>query len=109
MFRSCKKVYKELEFFSLLKELGPAEDAHTRDYATIASREEAEAYGAELAKLDPAKAIAFAIESTVDGDLPLTMIGVSHEPGVARALSMDYLDGVKPVLADDGAPRSRMM
>jgi DNA polymerase I len=96
-----KKVYKELEFYSLLKELGPAEDAHTRDYATIASREEAEAYGAQLAKLGAAKAIAFAIESTVDGDLPLTMIGVSHEQGVARALSMDYLDAVRPVLADE--------
>jgi len=96
-----KKVYKELEFYSLLKELGPTEDAHTRDYATLASREEGEGYGAELAQLDPAKAIAFAIESTVDGDLPLTMIGVSYEPGVARALSMDYLDAVKPILEDE--------
>ena len=31
-----KKIYKELEFYSLLKELGPAEDRHTRDYAIIA-------------------------------------------------------------------------
>ncbi len=30
-----KKVYKELEFYSLLKEVGPTEDAHTRDYASI--------------------------------------------------------------------------
>src|SRR5580692_5446560 len=81
-----KKVYKELEFYSLLKEVGPTEDAHTRDYSSIATREEAVAYGASLAKLDAGKAIAFAIESTVDGDLPLTMIGVSSEPGVARAL-----------------------
>ena len=29
-----KKVYKELEFYSLLKEVGPTEDSHTRDYAT---------------------------------------------------------------------------
>jgi DNA polymerase-1 len=32
---ALKKVYKELEFFSLLKELGPAEDSHTRDYQTV--------------------------------------------------------------------------
>ncbi len=100
-----KKVYKELEFYSLLKELGPTEDAHTRDYATIATREEAIEYSASLAQLDPATAIAFAIESTVDGDLPLTMIGVSYQPGVARALSIDFIDAVKPVLEDERRPK----
>ena len=95
-----KKVYKELEFYSLLKELGPAEDSHTRDYRSIFSREAAMEYGASLAKLDPAKPVAFAIESTMDGGLPLTMIGVSYQPGVARALSIDFIDGVKPVLED---------
>jgi DNA polymerase-1 len=96
-----KKVYKELEFYSLLKEVGPTEDSHTRDYATIATREEAVAYGASLAKLDPATPIAFAIESTVEGDLPLTMLGVSSQPGVARALSIDFIDALKPVLEDE--------
>ncbi|MGA2213588.1 MAG: DNA polymerase I [Bryobacteraceae bacterium] len=100
-----KKVYKELEFYSLLKEVGPAEDAHTRDYASIASREEAVAYGASLSKLDPTKPIAFAIESSMDGGLPLTMLGVSYEPGVARALSMDYIDAVKPILEDAERPK----
>ncbi len=80
-----KKVYKELEFYSLLKELGPTEDSHTRDYSSFFSREEAMEYGASLAKLDPTKPIAFAIESTMDGGLPLTMIGVSYQPGIARA------------------------
>jgi DNA polymerase-1 len=96
-----KKVYKELEFYSLLKEVGPTEDAHTRDYASIATREEAVEYGVSLAKLDPAKPIAFAIESTAAGDLPLTMIGVSYQPGIARALSIDFIDAVKAVLEDE--------
>jgi DNA polymerase I len=96
-----KKVYKELEFYSLLKEVGPTEDAHTRDYASILTREEAEDYGATLVKLDGAKPIAFAIESTMDGGLPLTMLGVSYQPGVARALSIDFIDAVKPVLEDE--------
>ena len=51
-----KKVYKELEFYSLLKEVGPTEDAHTRDYASIFSREEAAEFGASLAKLDAREA-----------------------------------------------------
>jgi len=100
-----KKVYKELEFYSLLKELGPAEDSHTRDYASIASREEAVAYAADLTKLDPVRTIAFAIESTMDGGLPLTMLGVSYEPGIARALSMDYIDALKPILEDAERPK----
>ncbi len=96
-----KKVYKELEFYSLLKEVGPTEDAHTRDYATIATREEAAEYAAALAELGPSKPIAFAIESTVEGDLPLTMLGVSYQPGVARAISADFIDALKPILEDE--------
>ncbi len=100
-----KKVYKELEFYSLLKEVGPTEDSHTRDYTSVATREEAAEYGASLAKLDPAKPIAFALESTMDGGLPLTMLGVSYEPGIARALSIDYLDALKPILEDAARPK----
>jgi DNA polymerase-1 len=95
-----KKIYKEMEFYSLLKELGPAEDAHTRDYATIASRDEAVEYAAALQKLDPSRPIAFALESPPEGELPLTMLGVSFEPGAARALSSEYLDLLKPILED---------
>ena len=43
-----KKVYKELEFYSLLKEVGPTEDSHTRDYASILTREEAVEFAASL-------------------------------------------------------------
>jgi DNA polymerase-1 len=95
-----KKIYKELEFYSLLKELGPTEDAHTRDYRMIATREEAEAYVAALSQLDPAQPIAFAIQSSVEGDLPFTMIGVASDAGVARALSTEHLDLLKPLLED---------
>jgi DNA polymerase I len=100
-----KKIYKELEFYSLLKEAGPTEDAHTRDYATIATREEAVAYAQILAGLDAATPIAFAIESTADGGLPLTMVGVAWQPGIARAISTDYLDALKPVLEDARRPK----
>src|SRR6202162_4287011 len=43
-----KKIYKEMEFYSLLKEVGPTQDAHTRDYATVASRERAFQSGERL-------------------------------------------------------------
>jgi DNA polymerase-1 len=100
-----KKIYKEMEFYSLLKELGPAEDSHTRDYATIPSREEAVEYAQSLAKLDAGKPVAFALQSSVEGDLPLTMTGVAFQPGVARALSSDFLDVLKPILEDPARPK----
>jgi DNA polymerase-1 len=100
-----KKVYKELEFYSLLKEAGPSEEAHTRDYATVGSREDAVEYVAMLTKLDPGKPIAIALQSTVEGDLPLTMIGVSHQAGEARALSTEHIDLLKPILEDARRPK----
>jgi DNA polymerase I len=95
-----KKIYKELEFYSLLKEVGPADDSSTRDYATIASRDEAASYAAALEKLDSGKTVAFAVQSSQEGDLPLTTVGVSFQSGVARALSSEYLDLLKPILGD---------
>jgi DNA polymerase-1 len=100
-----KKVYKELEFYSLLKEAGPSEESHTRDYATVGSREEAVEYVSMLTKLDPSKPIAIAIQSSAEGDLPLTMIGVSHQTGEARALSTEHLDLLKPILEDAKRPK----
>ncbi len=37
---ALKAVYKELEFYSLLKELGPSEDTRTRDYRVLTTPEE---------------------------------------------------------------------
>ncbi|HYL37939.1 MAG TPA: DNA polymerase I [Bryobacteraceae bacterium] len=96
---ALKKIYRELEFYSLLKELAPVED-FTRDYRVLADREEAAAYAATLRKLDPSKPVAFAIQSAPEGELALTMLGVSFEAGVARALSTEYLEELRPILED---------
>src|SRR5258708_1475676 len=100
-----KKVYKELEFYSLLKEAGPSEESHTRDYAIGGSREEGVGYVSMLSTLDTRRPIAFAIQSSVEGDLPLTMIGVSHQAGEARALSTEYLDLLQPILENADRPK----
>src|SRR5271166_280243 len=55
-----KKIYKELEFFSLLKELGPTEDSHTRDYATLETREAVEQY---LAAIPSGTPVAVALQT----------------------------------------------
>jgi len=95
-----KKIYKELEFYSLLKELAPTDDSSTRDYAVLSGQEQVAAYAADLQKLEPDHPIAFAIQSGGDGDLPLAMIGISTQAGVGRAVSAEYLNILKPILED---------
>ena len=41
---ALKAIYKELEFFSLIRELGPTEDSHTRDYSVFGSPEQLDAW-----------------------------------------------------------------
>ncbi len=96
---ALKPIYKELEFYSLLKELGLTEDSHTRDYRTIETREEIAEY---LARIGPDARVSVAIESAREGELPLTMIGMAIEEGEGRAISTGHLDLLKPLLEDAG-------
>ena len=75
---ALRSIYKELEFTSLLREVGPADDSHTRDYQTLTTREEVAAY---LDAVPADAAIAIAVQTAGDGDLPLTMIGIAWNPG----------------------------
>jgi DNA polymerase-1 len=99
---ALKQIYKELEFFSLLKELGPTEDAHTRDYGTLETRQAVENY---LAAMPAGLPLAIAIQSSDAGDLPLTMVGIAYKPGEARAFSTDFLAAAKPLLEDASRPK----
>ncbi len=94
---ALKAVYKELEFYSALKELGPTEDSHTRDYQTLTTREQVVDYVAGLPSDRPA---AIAVLTANAGELPLTMLGIAGKPGEARALSAEYSDVLKPWLED---------
>ena len=100
--QALKQIYKELEFFSLLKELGPTEDAHTRDYGTLETRSAVENY---IASMPPDAPVAIAIQSSAKEDLPLTMAGIAYKPGEARAFSVDFLDAAKPLLEDASRPK----
>ena len=94
---ALKQVYKDLEFYSLLKELGPSEDTSDRDYGVL---ESGEAVAEFLAAIPANAPIAIAIRETADAGLPLTMIGIAHQSGSARAFSTDFLAYAKPLLED---------
>ncbi|HZU25261.1 MAG TPA: DNA polymerase I [Bryobacteraceae bacterium] len=99
---TLRQVCKELEFFSLLKELGAVDDAHTRDYGTLSDEPAVRQY---LDALPLGERVAVAILSGGEEDLPLTMVGLSAKPGEARAFSADFIEAARPVLEDETRPK----
>src|SRR5579863_8363620 len=79
---ALKPLYKELEFFSHLKELGPSEDARPRDFAPL---ETAEAVAAFVAGVPKGTPLALAFSS--DG----TEIGLACRAGEARSVPLSRI------------------
>src|SRR5262249_43456089 len=89
-------IYKEMEFFSLLKELAPTEDTRPRDYAVVATADELLGWLAE-AKGAP---VAVAIAKAAEGEFALDTVGLAWRPGEARAVTTDLLPAIRPWLED---------
>jgi len=94
-----KAVYKELEFHSLLKELGSGEDTRTRDYRVIRDAEELQAW---LAGAGP---VTIAISKSADGEFALDTIGMARTPGEARAVTSELLPALRTWLEDAAASK----
>lgn len=93
---ALKQIYKEMEFFSLLRELGAQEDTGPRDYQTIDTAEAAKAYFDGVAAGAP---LAMALA-------PATMleparVGLCAAEGVARSMTLEHLDAGRPTIAHD--------
>jgi DNA polymerase-1 len=97
-----KTVYKELEFHSLLKELGPAEDTRERDYRVIQGPDELKAW---LATVPAGTPVAVAISKSAEGEFALDTVGMAWREGEARAVTSENLAYLKPWLEDAGAPK----
>jgi DNA polymerase I len=93
---SLKSIYKELEFFSLLKDLAPEDDSSSRDYSVIT---ETQAIHEWLSKRPPDHPLAVSI------DLTNGFIGLSYRVGQGRAVPIAALDVVKPVLQSETVPK----
>jgi DNA polymerase-1 len=92
-----RQIYKDLEFFSLARELGPVEDSAKRDYATFENAEDLRAW---LAELPGDAAIAVAIDSAREGELPMTTVGLSARPGEGRSFDVAMIGEVRELLED---------
>ncbi|MBV9085773.1 MAG: DNA polymerase I, partial [Acidobacteriaceae bacterium] len=94
---ALKSLFKELEFFSLLKDLPPEDDSASRDYTTLNDHATAKEW---LAQRAPAAPLAIAL------DLTNSYLGLSYRIGEGRAVPLALLDAVKPVLESDAVPKA---
>jgi len=106
---ALKQVYKELEFHSLLKELGPSEDTRARDYQAL----ESAAALAEWLQAVPADApVAVAIAESRPGELDLDItpstIGAAWKSGEGRSAPLAppaQMAALTPWLEDAARPK----
>ncbi len=97
-----KSIYKDMEFHSLLKELGPAEDTRVRDYGCVAGPDELQAW---LASVPLGVPVAEANSRSAEGEFALDTIGLAWRPGQARAVAGENLSHLKPWLEDAGVSK----
>jgi DNA polymerase I len=105
---TLKQIYKELEFFSLIKELGPSEDSHTRDYGSL---ETVEALDAWIETIPPDSVVAVEIRPAEADSLTPASAGFAWKIDEGRSATvdtvrasskaMDMLASDRPKLAHD--------
>jgi len=96
---ALRQIYRELEFFSLLKELEPEAPAVTavREYRTLDSAEDVTRHLSEI----PADApVAVMLAPAGEGELAVGMLGLAWKPGESRAVPLSLVDCVRPLLED---------
>ena len=97
-----KAIYKELEFHSLLKELGPGDDTRVRDYQVIPAPADLQAW---LAAVPEGTPVAVAISRSDESEFALDTIGLAWRPGEARAVTAENVAALKPWLEDAARPK----
>ena len=94
---ALKPLYKELEFFSHLKELGPSEDTRTRDFAALTDADALRAYVGGVPK-EAALAISWSEE--------LGEYGLACRTCEARSLVSSRLEELRPELENADLPKA---
>ena len=94
---ALKPLYKELEFFSHLKELGPSEDARPRDFAPL---EDAAAVAAFIESIPAGTPLSIAFSTD------RTELGLACRPAEARSLPIARLAELKPALENADLPKA---
>jgi DNA polymerase-1 len=93
---ALKGLFKELEFFSLLKDIAPEDDSATRDYGSIESGADVKQWLDAKPASDP---LAIAIDTTN------RFFGLSYRSGVGRAVPFSLIESLRRVLEDESIPK----
>ncbi|HEV8146203.1 MAG TPA: DNA polymerase I [Bryobacteraceae bacterium] len=88
-----REIYKTLEFTSLLRDLGPAPQAASSDYASFESE-------AELEKWLRALPVGAPLAIAAGEMMSQPVLGFSSQPGVARSIALDYVPAQATVAFD---------
>jgi len=94
---ALKPLYKELEFFSHLKELGPSEDTRTRDFAALADADAVRTYVGGVPK-EAALSVSWSEE--------LGEYGLACRTCEARSLMTSRLAELRPDLENADLPKA---
>jgi DNA polymerase-1 len=106
-YRPLRELYRKLEFFSLLKETPepePEPDIPT-DYVTLNTAEEVRRY---VDSITAEPRLAVAVQSGGEGALAQAIFGLSTKAGVARAIPVEFLPLVGPLLEDEHRPKAAL-
>jgi DNA polymerase-1 len=98
---TLKKLYQELEFHSLVRELGPSEDTRARDYQRLETREAIAGYLASLPHHAP---VSVAVQAG-QGELDFRAVGISSKAGQGRAIPLEHTGLLRPLLEDADWPK----
>jgi len=99
---TLKQLFKELEFHSHLKELGPSEDTRARDYQALSTPEAVDAW---LATIPPGAPVAVAIDKSAEGEFALDTVGLAWKRGEARAVPLQLIGQLQPLLENAARPK----
>ncbi|HZT30750.1 MAG TPA: DNA polymerase I [Bryobacteraceae bacterium] len=99
---ALRQVYKELEFHSLIREMGPAEDTRATDYQAFADADSLERWLGGIPRGVP---VAVAILESEEGGFPLDTVGLAWRGGEGRAVPAALVDRLQPFLEDAGWPK----
>ncbi len=93
---ALKPLYKELEFFSLLKDLPPEDDSASRDYSVLDDPAKIQQWLDARPKDSP---LAVAL------DLTNSFIGLSYKAGIGHAIPLTMLTSVSAALESPEVPK----
>jgi DNA polymerase-1 len=100
---SIARLYKELEFYSLLKELKPPEPDVPLELRMLETSEAVEAW---LDALPEDAVVSVAMGSEGEGILKTSRLGLSSKAGEAYGVSAELLPALQPMLEDGNRPKA---